>query len=140
MAAHGIGHPGEAVTGKVHEALAVAQLEEVDELRPPGRLAGSRKLSPVDDDIDRARFARVRTTRDRDLRSLVRNELRPGVGALQESGFRVLRHRGCGLCNPCIIRGRRIHGPRPGGPDYTHVEFDSGGRGQRQEVTVRQYE
>ncbi len=49
----------EAVTRQVDQSLPFPDIEKIDELGPPGRLAGFRKLPAIHDSVDRAGFARI---------------------------------------------------------------------------------
>ena len=69
-------------------------MEEIDEPGSARCLTGTRKLAPIDNDIDRARLAGIRAPGDSDLTACIRGELIAGVGALNKASFRVLRHGG----------------------------------------------
>ena len=95
-----VGHTGEAVAREINETSIIAEVEEINELRPAWRLAGAGELAPIDNDIDRAGLSSIRTTGDGNLSSRIGHELCGCVGALDKLSFWVLRHWGAprGLC------------------------------------------
>ena len=90
MLALAIGHFGEAVSRQIYQALVIAEIEEVDQLCAPGRLAGPRELPPVNNNIDRTRLARVGSARHGDFYASVLRELPQGIGAFDKTGIREL--------------------------------------------------
>lgn len=72
-------HLGITVAGQVHQPPPAAQVEEIDHLRAPRRLADERQAPAPSERIDRARLADVRAASERNLR--------PALGR-QVGGFR----------------------------------------------------
>ena len=62
----------------------VAQLKEIHQLRTPRAFAGARKISLVDDRIDRTGFTRIGAACKRDFRTRIRDKLARLVGAGQD--------------------------------------------------------
>ena len=75
----------------------------IDQPGAPGGLARAGESAPVDDRVDRARFAGVRAPGEGDLGTPVRDELLGGIGAGQKGRVREIRHRGVSQRFRCII-------------------------------------
>jgi hypothetical protein len=75
----------EAVTGQIDEPPLRRDLEKVDQLRAPGRLAHARELAHARDEIDRRRFARIGPPDERHLAADVVGEVRGSRGTREEA-------------------------------------------------------
>src|SRR3990172_671606 len=93
MRAHGRRDLRKTVTRQVHETPAGLQFKEVDELRSPRRLAGAGEVPPPDDSVNCTRLAAVGAARERNFGTRIVAESGRRIGAFQESGPGVIRHR-----------------------------------------------
>lgn len=64
-----------AISGKINEITRSREAEEIDGLRPSGRFADVRKALSIDEDVQHARFACIRSSRKRHLCTTVGRQL-----------------------------------------------------------------
>ncbi len=108
-------HRRVAITGKVGDDAAAAQVEEVDLLRAPRRAVCVCEPRLARQRVDGARFARIRPARERDLartgaseRRDARDDDRPVAPQRGLRQPRQLRERETGGLAQCCHRGRPV--------------------------------
>lgn len=81
LADQAFGGSGIAVTRQVHEKQFLAQGEEIEQLRPSGRIGGSGERLSSRKSVDQARFPDVRAAREGNLRQAVAGQVADVIGA-----------------------------------------------------------